>query len=80
MNPLLFKVLIFIFSLCSLGVGFFLIAKPHQAIEIQKRFYARINWKIEPISMPKETRNTRLMGWFLIILLTITLIFIFVNK
>lgn len=73
MNPLLFKVLIFIFSLCSLGGGLFLIAKPHQAIEIQKRFYARINWKIEPISMPREIRNTRIMGGFLIIVLLLTL-------
>ncbi|MEK6563652.1 MAG: hypothetical protein AABZ65_01325 [Candidatus Omnitrophota bacterium] len=27
----------------------------------------RINWRIEPVSMPKEIRNTKLMGVFLII-------------
>lgn len=52
----------------SLAIGLFLFLKPALAIEIQKRFYAKINWNIEPISMPKEIRNTRIMGLFLILL------------
>jgi len=43
-------------------VGLFLFLKPIAAIEIQKNFYATINWRIEPISMPKELRNTKIMG------------------
>jgi hypothetical protein len=39
-----------------------LIIKPEFDIEIQRRFYARINWRIEPVSLEKELRNTRLMG------------------
>jgi len=46
------------------------------AIEIQKRFYARINWRIEPISMQKELRNTKIMGIFLFALAVVTLLFI----
>ena len=65
-----------IIFLFGLTVGLSLIIKPEVAIEIQRRFYAKINWNIEPISMEKEVRNTRIMGWFLIALVLATLIFI----
>lgn len=64
-----------LFSLLGLGIGFFLVKKPAMAIEIQRRFYAKINWRIEPISMQKELRNTRIMGLILIVLLLATLFF-----
>ena len=54
-------------TLCiSLGVGFFLCLKPEQAIRFQQRFYEKINWRMEPISLTKEIRNTRAMGYFLL--------------
>ncbi len=59
----LFLLIGFIFSFVS---GLFLALKPRQAIELQKKFYTKINWNIEPISLGKEIRNTRLMGLFLI--------------
>jgi len=77
MSPLLFKVLIFIFSFGGLVVGLFLIANPYLGIEIQRRFYEKINWKIEPISLSREIRNTRLIGWFLLILSIITIALVF---
>jgi len=58
---------IFILAI-SILIGLFLFLNPALAIEIQKKFYARINWRIEPISIPKEIRNTKIMGLFLIIL------------
>ena len=60
------------FCLSIAGFGLFLISKPHLAIELQRRFYAKINWKIEPISMQKELRNTRIMGSILVALALIT--------
>lgn len=60
--------------------GIFLITKPALAIEIQRRFYAKINWRIEPISISKEIRNTRIMGTGLIIFSLATLIFAFLNR
>lgn len=51
--------------------GLLLAAKPRLAIELQKIFYAKINWRMEPISMEKEIRNTRIMGIFLIIVTVI---------
>lgn len=68
--------------ICLMGslIGIFFIIKPAFAIEIQRRFYARINWKIEPISMPKEIRNTRIMGGVLVVLSATTLIFILIKS
>lgn len=59
--------------------GLFLAIKPQQAIELQKKFYAKINWNIEPISINKEIRNTRIMGLFLIILAAASIFFV-LNK
>jgi len=72
--------ILILFFLLGLAIGCLLIIKPLLAIEIQRRFYAKINWKIEPISMPKEIRNSRMMGWLLIIVLIAILILILTQK
>jgi len=46
---------------------------------MQKKFYAKINWRIEPISMQKEIRNTKIMGIFLVSLALATIIYPFLN-
>ncbi len=69
-----------LFSIIGLGIGAFMVIHPALSIEIQRRFYCRINWKIEPISLVKEIRNTRAMGWFLVILSVTTLFLTFTNK
>ena len=61
-----FPAIIIGFASFSFFIGIFLIFKPGLAIEIQRRFYAKINWKFEPISMLKEVRNTRIMGLILV--------------
>jgi len=63
---LLFSLILILFPAISILIGFFLFLKPVSAIEIQKKFYEKINWRIEPISMQKEIRNTKIMGLFLI--------------
>lgn len=42
--------------------------KPRKVIDIQIALYRPFNWKIEPISMEKEIRNTRIMGMTVLIL------------
>jgi Trk-type K+ transport system membrane component len=69
-----------IFSIFGLGAGFLCAINPEQAIEIQRRFYEKINWNIEPISVSKEIRNTRAMGLFLIILVVIALFLVLTNN
>jgi len=57
--PLLIFVAI---SLASAVFSLILILKPDFCIEMQKKFYRSINWNMEPVSMAKEIRNTRMMG------------------
>ncbi len=66
-----------ILSLIGLFVGLGLLFKPALAIALQKKFYERINWRIEPISMEKEIRHTRMMGLFTVIFLAATLYLVF---
>ena len=40
--------------------------RPRKAIDLQIAFYRLINWKMEPISMEKEVRKTRIMGAILL--------------
>jgi len=66
----LIKSLLFFFSIF---MGIFLILKTEKAIELQKKFYEKINWRIEPISLVKELRNTKIMGFILILIGLLTL-------
>jgi len=52
----------------ALSVSLPLILRPTWAIEIQRRFYEMINWRMIPVSMPKEIRNTRIMGIMLLVI------------
>jgi len=62
--------------LLGIAIGLVMFFKPAAVIEFQRKFYAKINWRIEPISMPKEIRNTRLMGLFLVLVTFLTIIYI----
>ena len=52
----------------SIITGALIAWKARKAIDIQIAFYRLINWKIEPISMDKEIRNTRIMGAILLVI------------
>lgn len=45
---------------CSNGLICFF--NPSLAIKLQQKFYEKINWRMEPINLNKELRNTRIMG------------------
>ncbi|MBC8358868.1 MAG: hypothetical protein H8E54_07975 [Candidatus Aminicenantes bacterium] len=66
-------------SLVSIVIGLFVFFRPDLIIEMQKKFYEKINWRIEPISMQKEIRNTKIMGAFLVIAAIITIIYSLMN-
>lgn len=68
--------ILLIISVISILIGLFLFFKPSLAIEIQRRFYEKINWRIEPVSMIKEIINTKIMGLFLIVLFLVTIAYI----
>lgn len=50
--------------------------KPKKVIDIQIALYRPFNWKIEPISMDKEIRNTRIMGMTILVLGILSFLFI----
>jgi uncharacterized membrane protein len=74
-----FQLIVAVLSALSFLLGIILIFKPELAIEIQRRFYAKINWRFEPISMPKEIRNTRIMGIILIGAAIAAVVFLILN-
>lgn len=63
-------------AILSLFLGVFIFFHPASAIEIQRRFYLTINWKIEPVSMSKEIHNTRIMGFSLIFISFLLLLYL----
>ncbi|MCM8770608.1 MAG: hypothetical protein NC936_01905 [Candidatus Omnitrophica bacterium] len=67
-------------SITSVLLGSFMFLKPSYAIELQRRFYLKINWKMEPVSMPLEIRNTKIMGLFLIIFSFAIAAYIFIAR
>lgn len=63
-------------SLCAAGfiAGFLFVIAPEKLIEAQRRFYEKINWKIEPIDFAREIRNTRIMGLSILLFVAAALI------
>ncbi|MFH0731306.1 MAG: hypothetical protein V2A72_00075 [Candidatus Omnitrophota bacterium] len=59
--------------------GALLAWKPKKAIDIQTALYRPFNWKLEPISMEKEIRNTRIMGMAVLILGIISLVYVLIK-
>ena len=68
-----------IIALLAFLMGIYVYSQPLKIIDIQRRFYLLINWKIEPVSMQKEIRNTKAMGLFLIIFVIIVCVYIYVK-
>ena len=65
-----------LFYLLGIAVGLEMFFNPGAVIEFQRKFYEKINWRIEPISMLKEIRNTKLMGLFLVLAALLVIIYI----
>lgn len=73
MNILLIGVL---FIIAGIMFGAFVYLKAPLAIKMQTKFYEKINWRMEPVSMQKEVRNTKIMGLFLFVFCLLAIIYI----
>jgi hypothetical protein len=60
----------------AIAFGGLIAWKPKKIIDMQIALYQPFNWKIEPISMEKEIRNTRIMGLAVLVLGILSLSFI----
>ncbi len=69
-----------VFVIMAMALGVWYLRQPQRVIETQKAVYRLFNWNLEPISMTKEIRNTRIMGAAVIILGIITMIYIMLEK
>jgi len=77
-NFLLLIVSLFL-SAESILIGSLLFLKPSRAIELQRRFYEKINWRMEPINMPRELKSTKFMGLILFAVGIATIIYVVVR-
>jgi hypothetical protein len=77
LNGLCLLFLTTLLSCVSLFAGYFCIKNPQSVIRFQQAFYAKINWRIEPINLRKEIKNTKIMGLILVILSVITYLITF---
>jgi len=64
-------------SCISLASGYLCIKNPLKVIRFQQAFYAKINWRLEPIDLQKEIRNTKIMGAILVALSLTACLYIF---
>lgn len=64
----------------AIAFGALVAWKPKKVIDMQIALYRPFNWKIEPISMKKEIRNTRIMGFAVLILGVLSLAFLIFGK
>ena len=64
----------------AIALGALVAWKPRKVIDMQIAFYRLINWKMEPISMEKEIRNTGVMGLAVIALGIFSFIYIWLMK
>ena len=78
MNLLIFgEALIF---LAAVALGLLLILRPAWAIELQRLVYLKIHWRMEPVNMALEIRNTRIMGCMLMGIVIALVVYVFINK
>lgn len=63
-------------TLLILSFGILCIRRPDRAIELQRRFYEKINWRLEPIIIKQELKNTRIMGIFMVAASALTIVVI----
>ena len=76
MSSITVNIIFFVISLSAVCFGLFIIRYPLKTFEIQKKFYAMINWRIEPISLEKEIRNTKMMGIFLFVFVIVASLYV----
>jgi hypothetical protein len=70
-----FLIAVPVYALCLL-LGLLLFFRPASALEIQRRFYFAINWRVEPVSVERELRMTRCMGIFMIVMVVTSFVLV----
>ena len=62
--------------IAGIAVGLFVFFYPVSVMKMQVKFYEKINWRIEPISLQKEFNRTKYTGLYLIVLCLLSSVYI----
>ena len=73
------RILLFLVSTTCFFVGALSVLSPSQSIKLYQLMMRWFNWRVEPIDLDKELRNTRWLGAFLLILATVSLGILFMR-
>jgi len=65
-----------ILAVVGIGFGLFMIYKSDAIIKIHIKSAAKSNWRVEPISMEKELKNTKIRGINFVALCILAIIYI----
>jgi len=65
-----------VFIIIGIPVGLFVFFFPVSVMRMQVKFYEKINWRIEPISLQKEFNRTKHTGLYLVVLCLLSGIYI----
>ncbi|MDP2928074.1 MAG: hypothetical protein Q8N80_04690 [Candidatus Omnitrophota bacterium] len=64
------------FIIVGIVVGLLVFFYPVSVMRMQVKFYEKINWRIEPISLQKEFKRTKNTGLYLLALCLLASIYI----
>ncbi len=64
------------FIIVGIPVGLLVFFFPVSVMKMQVKFYEKINWRIEPISLQKEFTRTKYTGFYLVVLCLLASIYI----
>ena len=59
------KLILWVLGAVGLGIGVFSTFWPERSMGLYEWIMERYNWKVTPIDLPREVRNTRLLGFVL---------------
>ena len=71
-----FLPLAIIFAVTGIGFGLFMVYKADTIMKIEIKNSAKSNWRMEPISLERELKNTKIRGINLIAICILAIVYI----
>jgi hypothetical protein len=71
-----YTVITTVLIIAGIVVGILVFFYPVSVMRLQVKFYEKINWRIEPISLQKEFNRTKYTGLYLVLLCLLSSVYI----
>jgi len=65
-----FRIVLILIAFAGISVGGLSAVSPRRSIELYQWIMKWFNWRVEPIDLKKEIRNTRVLGVLMVVLST----------